>query len=248
MCVRIACLLLPVLSLAAAPASEVKLKKELAAMQGTWKLATVEVEGTAHDVSDRPLEWVIKGNKVLWGGEDLAELTVDGSTTPWSIDVAFLNPKKVQEGVCSVDKDTLKICISQQEGGVKERPSGFATADKPDLRLFVLKRVEPGKEIGRAGLPGFVGIAVRTTEEPRQVVVNATLEGSPAKKAGLKKDDVILKVGDGEATDLRTVVDLCRQAKPDSTLTIRIKRDGKEQDIAVKVGVLPFQFLDFLGK
>jgi len=241
--VRIACLLLPFLSLAAAPAPEA-LKKELAAMQGTWQLVSVERDGNAQEFSDRPLQWVIKGNKVLWGGEDLAELTVDGSTTPWSIDVGFLSPKKVHEGVCSVDKDTLKICINKLTEGVKERPLGFATEDKPDLRLFVLKRVKPGEELGKESLPGYVGMAIRTTEEPRQVVIGDVLEGSPAKKAGLKKDDVILKVGAGEATDLRTTIDLCRRAKPGSTLTLRIKRDGKEQDIAVKVGVLPFQFLD----
>jgi uncharacterized protein (TIGR03067 family) len=241
--VTIACLLLPVLSLAA-PANEDRPKKELAALQGTWRLAATEKDGKTRDVSDQPLEWVIKGNKVLWGGEDLAELTVDGATTPWSIDVTFLDPRKVNEGVCSVEGDTLKICINGQAEGVKERPVGFATEGKPGLQLLTLKRVKPGDEIGKAGLPGYVGVALRTTEEPKQVVVADVLEGSPARKAGLKKDDVILMVGGAEATDLRTVVDLCRQSKPGSKLTLRIKRDGKEQDVAMVVGVLPFRFLN----
>jgi hypothetical protein len=47
-----------------------------------------------------------------------------------------------------------------------------------------------------------------------------------------------------EATDLRTVVDTVRQTKPGSALTFRIRRGGAERDVAVKVGIVPFFYLD----
>ncbi len=237
---RIACLLLPLLSLAAETPAYGELKKDLAALQGTWQLVSVEAEGKPRELASKTLQWAIKGNKILYAGDDLAGLTVDSSTTPWSLDVEFRNPKKVYEGICSVDGDTLEFCINRLTEGIKERPNAFATQDKPDWRLLVFQRVKPGEELARENFPGFVGIAIKSNENPPQVVISDVIAGSPAQKAGLKKDDIVLKVGAGEAIDLRTVVGMCRQAKPGSTLTLRIKREGKEQDISVKVGVLPF--------
>ena len=58
------------------------------------------------------------------------------------------------------------------------------------------------------------------------------------------KDDQILQVGGRDATDLRTTVRMIGEFRPGSEVTFRVKRGGKEQDIKVKVGVLPFFFLD----
>jgi S1-C subfamily serine protease len=50
-------------------------------------------------------------------------------------------------------------------------------------------------------------------------------------------------VGGSDVTDLRSVIDPVRQAKPGSKLEFHIRRDGKEKDVTVKVGILPFAFL-----
>ena len=76
------------------------------------------------------------------------------------------------------------------------------------------------------------------------LVVADVLEGAPAKKAGLRKDDVLRKIGDAEATDLRAFIDTVRRTKPGSELVIHIERSGKPQDITVKIGVMPFGYLD----
>jgi len=47
-----------------------------------------------------------------------------------------------------------------------------------------------------------------------------------------------------DATDLQTTVRTIRQVKPGTELTLRIRRGEKEQDVKVKVGVLPFFLLD----
>src|SRR5262249_21135940 len=152
-------------------------------------------------------------------------------------------PKRVLEGVYVVEGDTLKICVNKQTEGVKERPQGFSTKDKEDFRLLVFEKTQPGAK-PTEGLPGFVGIAIMGEEDGKKFVINDIIAKSPAEKAGLKKEDEILKVGELEPADLKGVIDRVRQAAPGSDLTIRVRRDGQERDITVRVGVLPFQLLE----
>jgi len=70
------------------------------------------------------------------------------------------------------------------------------------------------------------------------------LEGAPAQKAGLKKDDIVLKVNGQDVEGLRATVAMISQCRPGSDLTMRVRRDGKEQDVTLKLGVVPFYFLD----
>ena len=63
-----------------------------------------------------------------------------------------------------------------------------------------------------------------------------------AEKAGLKKGDVVLKVGATPATDLMTTIQAVRQIKPGAKVEFQVRRDGKEMTIAVTVGVFPLPF------
>jgi uncharacterized protein (TIGR03067 family) len=219
-------------------------KEALAPLQGMWKLASFEAAGQAQDLPDDPPRWFIKGNKVLYGGSELAVLTVNNATTPRCLDLAFVSPKRVLEGIYTVEGNTLKVCVNRQAEGVKERPNGFATQDKPEWRLLVFEREKDAREGSTAGLAGFVGMVIKADPDRKEVLVDGTQEGSPAQKAGLKKGDVLVRVGGGEATDLQGVIKLVRQVKPGNDLTVRVRRDGKEQDFTVKVGVVPFMLLD----
>jgi uncharacterized protein (TIGR03067 family) len=214
----------------------------LAALQGTWKLVSFEANGKPRNLSENPPRWVIKGNKVLYGGAELARLTLDATTTPKCIDLRFVESKRVYEGVYSAAKDTLKVCINRLTEGVKERPLDFATEGKPNRRLLVFQRDKAGN--GNEGLEGFVGIAIRALPDGKGVVITDVAKGSPAEKAGVKKDDIIVKLAGVEATDLPVVIGMVRQAKPGSELSLRIDRGGKEQEIVVKPGVLPFRLLN----
>ena len=217
-------------------------KKALAPLQGTWTLVSLETDGKAQELPEKPPRWVIKGKDVRYGGRPLAVLAVDPATTPGNLDLTFLGPKRVYEAVYAVDGDTLKVCVNRLTEGVKERPVGFETKGKPNWRLLVFKRDKADGGDGAQGLPGFVGIALMRGE--KGLVIAQVLDGSPAKEAGLKKDDVLLKVGANDATDLRTAVGACRQAEPGSQLTLRVRRGAKERDVTIKVGVFPFQLLD----
>ena len=226
-----------------AAAADERTKKDLAALQGTWKVHAAEVDGESALYPEVSVRLVVKGGKVFYGGEELAGLTVDATANPRTIDLEYRKPKKVVEGIYALDGDTLKLCVNRQADGVKERPTDFTSKGKPNVRVLVFKRVKDEKD-PTAGLPGFVGIMIRFDEARGEVVIQDPLEGSPAQKAGLKKDDVLLKINADAATDLQTTVRTIRQAKPGTELTLRIRRGEKEQDVKVKAGVLPFFLLD----
>ena len=73
------------------------------------------------------------------------------------------------------------------------------------------------------------------------VGVLETVEGGPARKAGLRQFDRVLKL-DGkvlkDAEDLRTTV---RTNKPGKEVKLRILRDGKEQEVKVTLEAMPAQ-------
>ena len=213
-------------------------------LEGTWKLSKLEVDGREAELGDRPLVWVIQGDKVLYGGEELAVLAKDGSTNPKTLDLKFASPRRTYEGIYSVDKETLTICVNSKTEGVKERPHLFSTEGKPEWRLLVFKKGKTTDTGSIDQLPGFVGMMISFDKDTNEVLIQGVLKNSPAEKAGLKKDDVLLKVAGGAATDIQTVVKTTRKFVPGTEIEMRLKRDGKAIDVKLKVGMLPFVLLD----
>ena len=218
-------------------------KKAPAELQGCWKLVSLEAGGNAIDpLGGGEPRLVVKGDKVLYGGAEVARLTADPSTSPKVIDLTFADPEGVYEGVYAVEKGTLKLCLNKT-AGAKDRPSKFSTAGQADWRLLVFEREEAAPKDPTEGLAAFAGVRLRSDKDTKAVVVDAPLKGSPADKAGLKAGDVILKVGGTAVTDLEGTVKLVRRARPGQKLDFRVGRDGKETDITVTVGALPFQLI-----
>ena len=230
-------------SLAHADPAEDKIKKESADLQGVWKLIGFEVDGKEAFLQEhRQIRWVIKDDKVLYGGEELGKLTLDPSADPKCVDLGLVKSKRVHEGIYTLDKDRLKICFAMETDGVKERPSKFDNEGLEKYRTLLFDRDKPGNEL--EGAAGFVGVQLRADDKTKEIEIVDTIKDSPAEKAGCKKGDVLLKVGNDPAEELQKTVNLVRQLKPGSDAVLRVRRAGKEQDITVKVGVAPFLFLD----
>lgn len=228
-----------------AAAEEGKGSKEgVSELQAKWKLTGVEVNGGEAElpVDDLPV-WEIKDGKVLYGPEELATLVVDGGVTPKTIDLQFVSPAKTYEGIYAVDGETLRICVNNTTDGVKQRPAELATKDQPGYRLLTFKRAAADD----AGpVRGFVGMALKLSEETQEVVIFEIVPDSPAKKADLHEGDILVEVAGVKASDLVTTVEAVRKVKPGSDLAITLRRDGKEQEITVKAGVFPFRFFGIL--
>ena len=120
-------------------------KKELKAMQGTWKVVAVEHDGDSLDRIAGGV-MVIKENnfaiKTVGGTELKGDLVLNPAKTPKHFD--YIHQKgplkdKKWEGIYELKGDTLKICYAEADSE-KERPTEFKTLKKSALLFIELKR------------------------------------------------------------------------------------------------------------
>jgi S1-C subfamily serine protease len=151
--------------------------------------------------------------------------------------------------------------IESQSGG--NVGIGFAVPIK--TAIDVVSQLEDGGEVHRAYL-GITGGDI--TPDVAQalnlpvdqgVLVEQVLNGGPADDAGIKGatgqatvggqtvpigGDIITKVDGKEVTGMDEVISAVNAHKPGDELTLTVSRDGKEQDITVKLGDRPAQVQD----
>ena len=72
--------------------------------------------------------------------------------------------------------------------------------------------------------------------EARGVGITGIVSNSPAEKAGLRKDDVILRFDGENVTSVRKLNRLVSEVAPDQTVKMSISRGGAEQELAVTIG------------
>jgi membrane-associated protease RseP (regulator of RpoE activity) len=79
----------------------------------------------------------------------------------------------------------------------------------------------------------------------RGVAVTQVIKDSPAEKAGLKKDDVILRVAGETVTSVRKLNRVVSEIAPDQTVKVTVSRGGSEQELTAPLGrrSLSFQTL-----
>lgn len=67
----------------------------------------------------------------------------------------------------------------------------------------------------------------------------AVIPGSPADKAGLEENDIVLKVGDKDVTADEPLNVLLGDYKPNDTVRLHVLHDGDEKDVDVTLGTAP---------
>jgi serine protease Do len=75
--------------------------------------------------------------------------------------------------------------------------------------------------------------------EPRGALVGDVSSGSPAEKSGLQKGDIIVELNGKPIADSNQLRMSISMMAPDATVNLKVLRNGGEQDMAVKLGVLP---------
>jgi serine protease Do len=70
---------------------------------------------------------------------------------------------------------------------------------------------------------------------PRGVGVTRVIQGSPAEKAGLKKDDVILRLDGENITSVRKLNRLVSEIAPDQSVRVTVSRGGAEQEVTATI-------------
>jgi len=105
----------------------------------------------------------------------------------------------------------------------------------------IAAEVELGRQPGlfAPGLNNFratpqIGIEAENTENGLRVT--QVVEGSPAEKAGLKKNDIILRADDKDVAGLGDLREIVQKHKANDEITMTVRRGAQEVDVKVKLG------------
>lgn len=96
---------------------------------------------------------------------------------------------------------------------------------------------------------GWLGVSIQelTPELAEQfqvpdthgVLVADVMKKGPAAEAGVKRGDIIREYDQHQVQDPRHLRSLVAETAPDTRVTIKILREGRDQDITLKIGELP---------
>src|SRR5438105_9936810 len=112
--------------------------------------------------------------------------------------------------------------------------SPFAEAQEPGSTAQTFSFFVDGAFLGVAGEDiTKENMARYGMREVRGVGVTQVIKDSPAEKAGLKKDDVILRFDGESVTSVRKLTRLVSEAAADQTVRLAISRGGAEQELSV---------------
>ena len=152
-------------------------------------------------------------------------LKVDGKDVNNARDVRdALNGKK------KGDKVELIFTASDQQK--------TATAELDEKNGVVYLGIESGRFGGAAPLPNFDSSQMPQMPAP-EIRVTEVVSDSPAARAGLLKDDVILAINGTDLKPTDRLADLIGKLKPNDMITLKIKRADKDQEIKVTLGDNP---------
>jgi serine protease Do len=134
----------------------------------------------------------------------------------------------------------INAAIATQNGGFM----GIGFAIPVNLAKKVMTDIlEKGKVVR-----GWLGVYIQTItpdlakalnlDRPKGVIVSKVQKDSPAEKAGLKEEDVILKFNGKDLNNSTELSTWIAGMSPDATINLTILRDGDEKNIPVKLGEL----------
>lgn len=132
-------------------------------------------------------------------------------------------------------KEKTTVIIDGDKVTINGKPIEDFKSDNVDVfvnkgrsRVFVAPRapMPPGGAKMFRSNKAFLGVTSEKTDGGVKII--DIRKESPAEKAGLKKDDVITKVGDTKVEDTDDLFDAVGKYDADAKVDITYKRDGKE--------------------
>jgi serine protease Do len=160
---------------------------------------------------------------------------------------ASINPGNSGGALVDIDGRLVGIstAILSRSGG--NQGVGFAVP--VNLARYIMGRLISDGKVTR----GYLGVKIQslTPELATKLklsgqtgaVVSEVTRNSPAEKAGLKKNDVLIEFDGKSVTDSRHLRLIVAEKPPGSSVSVKVFRDGKEQTLTVELGTLPSEDL-----
>jgi len=83
---------------------------------------------------------------------------------------------------------------------------------------------------------GWLGVSIQSKKAGRMVRISAVFDNSPARKAGLKKNDVVLSIDGNRVKDSSDVSRIIRSIPPGKVVKINVLRNEERKTMQVKIG------------
>jgi S1-C subfamily serine protease len=92
---------------------------------------------------------------------------------------------------------------------------------------------QPAQPMDEGPLPGTIGVVVK--REAAGLMVIAVREGGPARRAGLRVGDIVLRYNGAPVADVRQFNRLVAESPPGEVARIELMRDGAVRTVEVIV-------------
>lgn len=196
---------------------------------GDWVVAIGNPFGLSHTVTAGIVS--AKG-RVIGSGRFANFIQTDASINPGNSGGPLLDMKGNVVGI-----NTAILSKSGGNLGIGFAiPINMAKKLIPQLRKGVVTR-------------GFLGVSIQDVserlakelglQEARGALVADLVEDGPAKKAGVRRGDVIVRLGGEDIENYRELSRKAADLAPGALVKIGVIRDGKPHSVQVKVGTLP---------
>ncbi len=196
-------------------------------------------DSPADEAGLKPGDIIIKlGDKELIDSDDLSK-TVMALNPGNEVDILIVRDgkkKTIAATLGSGDKDDFapkqifKWFGKQNQGGPHSKFKTF-TFDEDD---FKNSYIGVNLETLTDQLGEYFGV-----EDGNGILITEVIENSPAKEAGLKAGDVIIKVDDEEVVDISDIQKAVRQKEKGEEVEITLLRNKKKKELTVEVAEPP---------
>ncbi len=144
----------------------------------------------------------------------------------------------------------INTAIFSTTGGYQ----GIGFAIPSNMAKAVMEQLIKNKKVIR----GWLGVSIQALtpdmkkhfglKEDRGVVINQIFENSPAEKAGLKEEDIILQYNGKDITDPTQLRNLVANTPPGKEVELKVFRDGKVFSVKVTIEELPQEVVAARGE
>lgn len=206
---------------------------------GDWVLAIGAPFGLAETVTQGIISAKGRSNvQILEGIEDFIQTD------------AAINPGNSGGPLVNMHGELIGINTAIATSGMARGNMGIGFAIPTEL----IKRLLPDLKVGREIVRGCLGVVIKDLKlepglaktyglnEERGVLIDVVQPGTPASKAGLKPDDVVLSIGTTKIESAKQLQELVSGTKPGKTLNLLVWRDAKQITIPVTIEAQPEDF------
>lgn len=183
--------------------------------------------------SDDKMTIVIDGDKVTMNGKDITELgdiNVDVDVVQRNVDLMQRKAERMQRNAERAQRNLERMNWTFRSG------EGFAFAPAPPMPP--MPPTPPGVYAPWADTILFESkarLGVYTEKNDRGARITEVVDNSPAKKAGLAKDDIIVAVGKTDITDPSSLSEAIGNMKAGDEVEIKYIRGKKQQKVTAKL-------------